>query len=90
MALRRRFLSCLAGVFVCVIFVFYGGAVFADDQPDTKSLVRYRVETLRNISTDQGIKYLQQLGISEVSELPGPGMILISDAPLNLIRASAV
>lgn len=56
---------------------------------DSTSL-RYRVFSLKHISADLGKQYLAEAKIGTVSQLPGANMLLVTDLPSELLKASAI
>ncbi len=78
-------------VSICMmIVVMSGSCLFAAGQGTTLGTSRYRVFSLKHISAEQGEKYLAELGIGTVSQLPGPNALLITGQAGELIKASAV
>lgn len=78
-------------VFICaMIVVMSGSCLFAAAQGAASGTSRYRVFSLKHISAEQGEKYLTELGIGTVSQLPGPNALLITGQAGELIKASAV
>ncbi len=77
-------------VFFAVICVF-GGFVFGSENEGITVSKRYRVESLKYISADEGRKYLSEAGIDcTASSLPSPNTLLITAGPAELVKASAL
>ena len=55
------------------------------DQP-----VQYKILTLKHISAERGKKYLAELNIGTVSQLPGTGTLLVTAQPNELTKAMAI
>ncbi|MBA7646686.1 Type 3 secretion system secretin [subsurface metagenome] len=78
-------------VFICAITVALSGTfLFAAEQEDASGPARYRVFSLKHISAEQGKKYLAEVGIGIVSQLPSPNTLLVTAQPKELIKASAL
>lgn len=78
-------------IFVCtVIFVLSGNGLWAAGRETAPKTARYRVFSLKHISAEQGEKYLAELGIGAVSQLPGPNALLITGQAGDLVKASAI
>lgn len=77
-------------VFFVIICVF-GGFVFGSENKGITVSKRYRVESLKYISADEGRKYLSEVGIDcTVSSLPSPNTLLITAGPGELVKASSL
>jgi len=60
------------------------------NKSDSSKSARYRVFSLKNISTKKAKEYLSELEIGTVSELPSPNTLLITASSHELIKAGAV
>ena len=60
------------------------------NKSDSPKSARYRVFSLKNISTKKAKEYLSELEIGTVSELPSPNTLLITASSHELIKAGAV
>jgi type II secretory pathway component GspD/PulD (secretin) len=94
MVLESRF-SCrgYSRTFVAVfaiIIVLGGSYVLIAEQKDAIELKRYRVFSLKNISAEQGKKFLADANIGTVSQIPGSNTLLVTAQPVELIKASAI
>ena len=82
-----------AGAFVFILsasLMLVSSYLFAAEKVAGSEPARYRVESLRDISAEQGKKYLAEAEIGTVSQLPGPNTLLITAQPRELIKASAI
>ena len=82
-------------VFTVVIglFMFESMLFGAEKKPVDKAgsdSVRYMSRLLRNISPEEGKKYLAEAGVGTVSQLPKTNMLLVTWNPLDLIKASEI
>ena len=78
-------------VFILAVTVMLGSNyLLAAETGAGSGLARYRVETLKHISAEQGKKYLAEAGIGTASQLPGTNTLLITAQPRELIKASAI
>jgi len=83
-------------LFFCIFLLggyFFGDDIFGSERRDsvkTNEPSRYRVETLKHISSEEGKKYLEELKIGTVSSLPSPNTLLITAKRGDLIKASAI
>jgi general secretion pathway protein D len=78
-------------VYILVLTVlFCSGYVLAANGGADSGPARYRVFPLRNISAEEGKKYLAEARIGTVSQLPGSNTLLVTANPRELIKASAV
>jgi len=77
----------LAGKFciLAIMFLLWGSYGFAAEQP-----VQYKIFTLKHISAERGKKYLSQVNIGTVSQLPGAGAILVTAQSGELTKAMAI
>ena len=81
------------GAFVFILAVplmLSSSYLFAAERVAGSEPVRYRVETLGRISAEQGKKYLAEVEIGTVSQLPSPNTLLITAQLGELIKASAI
>ncbi|MCX5635799.1 MAG: hypothetical protein NTW55_08180 [Planctomycetota bacterium] len=60
------------------------------NKSDSSKSARYRVFSLKNISTQKAKEYLSELEIGTVSELPSPNTLLVTASSHELIKAGAV
>jgi type II secretory pathway component GspD/PulD (secretin) len=60
------------------------------NKSDSSKSARYRIFSLKNISTKKAKEYLSELEIGTVSELPSPNTLLITASSHELIKAGAV
>ena len=74
----------------CFSLVLRGHYLLAAERNDSTAPARYRVEVLKHISAEQGKKYLAELGIVTVSQIPGTNTLLVTAQPGELVAASAV
>ena len=82
-----------AGAFVFILsasLMLVSSYLFAAEKVAGSEPARYRVESLKDISAEQGKKYLAEAEIGTVSQLPGPNTLLITAQPRELIKASAI
>ena len=75
-----------------VIALYIGGVCPARATSSEKPVNtnRYRVFALKNISAEQGIKYLSKLDIGTVSRIPRMDTLLVTASPEQLLKTSAV
>lgn len=77
--------------FICAVTVIMSGSYLsAAEQGAAPGVARYRVFSLKNISSEQGKKYLAEAGVGTVSQLPGVNVLLVTATPEELIKASAI
>jgi type II secretory pathway component GspD/PulD (secretin) len=80
-------------ILVCsavILIILAGSSAFAEQNAANK-LERYRVFSLKNISADQGKKYLADVGVEcTVSQLPAPNTLLLTGQPVELRKAGTV
>ena len=74
----------LVAVFFCCCF-----ASAQEKQADSKP-ARFMSRLMKNITPEQGKKYLGQIGIDTVSRIPETNMLLVTAEPGELIRATVV
>jgi len=67
-----------------------GGASAITAANGATKLERYRVFSLRHITSDKARDYLGQLEIGTVSKIPGANMILVTAGPNDLLKATAI
>jgi type II secretory pathway component GspD/PulD (secretin) len=67
------------------MFLLWGSYGFAAEQP-----VQYKIFTLKHISAERGKKYLAQVNIGTVSQLPGASAILVTAQSGELTKAMAI
>ena len=60
------------------------------NKSDSSKSARYRVFSLKNISTKKAKEFLSELEIGTVSELPSPNTLLVTATSRELIKAGAV
>ncbi len=60
------------------------------NKSDSSKSARYRIFSLKNISTKKAKEYLSELEIGTVSELPSPNTLLVTASSHELIKAGAV
>jgi type II secretory pathway component GspD/PulD (secretin) len=89
-------------IFICVVTVVLSGSclpVFGETSPKgdvvaeqgaISGVARYRVFSLKHISAEQGKKYLAEVGVGTVSQLPGVNTLLVTAQPEELVKASAI
>jgi type II secretory pathway component GspD/PulD (secretin) len=78
-------------IFICAIAVFLSDSfLFAAEQMSASGVARYRVFSLKNISAEQGKKYLVQAGVGTVSQLPGVNALLVTAKAEDLVKASTI
>ncbi len=78
-------------IFICAVsLVLNCNYLFGGEPEGNAELEHYRVFSLRNISAGQGKKYLAEIGIGTVSQLPGSNALLVTAQPRELIKASAI
>jgi len=78
-------------IFICAVAVVLSGScLFAAEQEAVSGAVRHRVFSLKHISAEQGKKYLAEVGVGTVSQLPGLDALLVTAQPQELIKASAI
>lgn len=70
--------------------VFAAGCLFAAEQTNDAKPARYRVFPLKYISPEQGRKFLAELNVGTVSQLPGTNTLLVTAQQRDLATASAV
>lgn len=97
MSAKRQFQDHCCGrglVFLCAAVVFLvictTGRIFAEEQKAGVALARYRVFSLKNISYEQAKKYLAEVNIGTVSQLPNTNTLLVTAPPGELIKAAAI
>jgi len=92
MASKRQFATkSYAKVIIFLVTVLLACShVFAGAQDTISQPPRFRVQTLRHIPAQQGIKYLSELKLATVSQLPGTNTLLITATATDLIKASTV
>ena len=66
---------------LAIMFLLWGGYAFASEQGRNHQPAQYRIFTLKHISAEQGRKYLAQVNIGTVSQLPGAGVLLVTAQP---------
>jgi type II secretory pathway component GspD/PulD (secretin) len=88
---KQRFFRVGYGRFfiLALTLLLSGSRPFAAAQ-DTSESARFRVFSLKQISAEQGRKYLAQIGIGTVSHLPGTAALLVTARPDALIKAKAI
>ena len=77
-------------LFSAVFVLLAGGYLPAAEETSEPKVTRYRVFSLKHISSDKGKEYLAQLKIGTVSKLPGANVLLVTASPRELIEASAI
>ena len=92
MAAERQFQGrWKAKVFICaMIAVLSGNSLFAAEQEAAPVVARYRVFSFKHISAEQGKKFLAEVGLGTVSQLPGRDVLLVTAQPEDLVKASAI
>ena len=70
---------------LAIMFLLWGSYGFAAEQP-----VQYKIFTLKHISAERGKKYLAQVNIGTVSQLPGASAILVTAQSGELTKAMAI
>ncbi len=94
MVAERRFQGrdcSKAFIFICGIIVALCGSFLpAAEQSAASKPARYRVFSLKRISAEQGIKYLAEIGIGTVSQLPKTNTLLVTAGARELIKISAI
>ncbi len=70
---------------VAIMFLLWGGYAFAAEQS-----AQYKIFTLKHISAEQGKKYLAQLDIGTVSQIPGASVLLVTARGSELTKAMAI
>ena len=97
MSAKRQFQDHCCGrglVFLCaavvLLVICVTGRIFAAEQKAGVELARYRVFTLKNISREQAKKYLAEVNIGTVSQLPSTNTLLVTAPPGELIKAAAI
>jgi len=80
---------------VCLLWAGFSFAVSAsclaqDRQGEPAQSVQYKIFTLKHISAERGKKYLAQVGIGTVSQLPGASAILVTAQNGELTKAMAI
>jgi type II secretory pathway component GspD/PulD (secretin) len=73
-----------------IMFLLWSSCVFAAEQVRNHQPVQYRIFTLKHISAEQGRKYLAQVNIGTVSQLPGAGVLLVTAQPSELTKAATI
>lgn len=76
--------------FCTLAFVLGSSFLFAAEQKDTSELPRYIVRSLKHISPAQGKKYLKELKLGTVSQLPNSNTLLVTAPRAQLSKASAI
>ena len=77
----------LAIYFLVVLCSSY---VFAAEGTDISGSARYKIFSLKHISAEQGKRYLAEVNIGTVSQLPGSNTLLVTAQPRELTRAMAI
>jgi len=78
-------------IFICAVAVVLSGScLFAAEQEAVSGAVRHRVFSLKHISAEQGKKYLAEVGVGTVSQLPGLNALLVTAQLQELIKATAI
>ena len=89
--LIKRNGKVIVSILICAaIIVLNSSYIFAAGQANASGTARYRVFSLKNISAEQGEKYLTEVGVGTVSQLPGPNALLITGRAEELVKACAV
>ena len=80
---------------VCLLWAYFSFAAPASclaqkEQGRAAQPAQYKIFTLKHISAEQGKKFLGQVGIGTVSQLPGAGTILVTAQNGELTKATAI
>jgi len=80
-----------ASIFICVVTVVFNSIpLFAAERGSVSEPGVFRVFSLRRISAEQGKKYLAELEIGTVSQLPSPNTLLVTAQRPELTKVSAI
>jgi general secretion pathway protein D len=83
---QRRHILTLA---LSITFLTCNSSLFANEQGNYE-LVPYRIISLKNITPEQGKKFLDDIGIGTVSKFPESSALLVSAQPRELAKAKAI
>lgn len=73
-----------------IVLVLFSSFAFAEEQKDSSKAARYMVFPLKHITAEQGKKFLAQIGVGTVSELPTANTLLVTASPGELTKAQAI
>jgi type II secretory pathway component GspD/PulD (secretin) len=72
------------------MLLLWAGFSFAAENGRNSQPVQYKIFTLKHISAELGKKYLAEMGIGTVSQLPGTSTILVTAQSSELTKAMAI
>ena len=73
-----------------IMLLLWAGFSFAAENGRNSQPVQYKIFTLKHISAELGKKYLAEMGIGTVSQLPGTSTILVTAQSGELTKAAAI
>ena len=93
MALKSEFKGRpVGGLFICAIVLCLLNSLLFAQQPDANSQApRYRIFALKHITGQRGQKYLEDIQIGTVSQLPAnPNTLLVTASQADLIKVTSI
>jgi len=73
-----------------IMLLLWAGFSFAAENGRNSQPVQYKIFTLKHVSAELGKKYLAEMGIGTVSQLPGTSTILVTAQSGELTKAAAI
>ncbi|MBW8001078.1 MAG: hypothetical protein FVQ80_03545 [Planctomycetes bacterium] len=90
LGVRQLSIARRVWVLLCAVSLVFSCSYASYGEQGAGAPGRYRVFTLRNISSGQGRVYLGRLNLGTVSQLPVPNTLLVTAQPQELIKATSL